>query len=510
MNATLQSPVVESAVPASEAVIPAASAYTGVSRIQCKLAIGAVDDPMEHEAETMADRVMRMPDPVAVQRKCAHCEEEEQVQRKPLAAFIQRMENSTAGVTGDAVSGRIDATRGSGNSMDMPTMSFMESRFGADFSGVRVHTGADAVQLSAELNAQAFTVGNDIYFNEGKYNPGSAAGRHLLAHELTHTIQQGGSGINRKMIQRFEASERPNISNLAGIMAEARSFADNALSVEGFVEQAGGSSMVTVLGTADSVMENGMHNRYLVTCRCGMIDMRHFYQLMYIASKFTNRRATAMGRDHELEAEATSRFAAEDTTSNALGAFFGANSFDLFYTSTDTLMQRLNTFLSRCSPVDFSALPAPEQNNIVNFYAQRDGAGVPANQSEVATPAVLSISACNGRHRSFPFTVDPDEQRTITGEAYTHGTTGLDNDDDIRDFVRMQRPEIIQSIDTAEKVRLVGILLSYWVTDADLDAVQAIVQNAGTAQVEAIRASVNPTSLTSVSQRTRLRLLLNM
>ena len=83
------------------------------------------------------------------------------------------------------------------------TKSFMESRFGTDFSDVRIHTGDYATQMSGELNAQAFTVGSDIYFNRGKYSPESDHGRHLLAHELTHTIQQGtgvpGTGsINRR------------------------------------------------------------------------------------------------------------------------------------------------------------------------------------------------------------------------------------------------------------------------------------------------------------------------
>ncbi len=163
--------------------------------IQCKLAIGSVDDPMEKEAEDMADKVMRMPEPTFVQRKCAHCEEEEKVQRMPLASFIQRKGKEGGRTASEGVSQQIKASSGNGSTMDVPTKSFMESRFGADFSGVKIHTGGDAVQMSRELNAQAFTVGNDIYFNEGKYNPGSDSGKHLLAHELTHTVQQGGNAI---------------------------------------------------------------------------------------------------------------------------------------------------------------------------------------------------------------------------------------------------------------------------------------------------------------------------
>ena len=74
----------------------------------------------------------------------------------------------------------------------------MESRVETDLSAVRVHTGDYAAELSQQLNAQAFTVGNDIYFNSGKFSPGSDDGKQLLAHELVHTIQQG-AGISRKV-----------------------------------------------------------------------------------------------------------------------------------------------------------------------------------------------------------------------------------------------------------------------------------------------------------------------
>ena len=69
----------------------------------------------------------------------------------------------------------------------------MESGFGANFSNVNIHTDSKAVEMSEQLGAQAFTHGNDVYFNKGKYNPDSKEGKHLLAHELTHTIQQTGA-----------------------------------------------------------------------------------------------------------------------------------------------------------------------------------------------------------------------------------------------------------------------------------------------------------------------------
>jgi len=167
--------------------------------IQPKLTVGDVDDPLEREADAVADQVMRTDTQPFIQRKCAHCEEEERVQRKPVTDFISRKatENSSQPVSSQVSQG-IQNENGKGSSMQGPVMDFMESRFSADFSDVNIHTGARATDLTAQLKAQAFTVGNDIYFNEGKYSPETDSGKHLLAHELTHTIQQG----NNKLIQR--------------------------------------------------------------------------------------------------------------------------------------------------------------------------------------------------------------------------------------------------------------------------------------------------------------------
>ncbi|PSK93422.1 uncharacterized protein DUF4157 [Taibaiella chishuiensis] len=220
---------------APDGMMPAASAgsleySTGEALpVQCKLAIGAVDDPMELEAEAMADRVMRMPDtPVHsqadsdgnstapqttfVQRKCAQCEEEK-VQRQPLTPFVQRQAEGNAHA-GGALSASIQAAQGNGFTMDTTTLGFMESRFATDFSSVKIHTGREAEGFSRQLNAQAFTVGNDIYFNSGKYNPASAEGKHLLAHELTHTLQQSAGTVSRK-IQRQVHNGHDNYAGYA-------------------------------------------------------------------------------------------------------------------------------------------------------------------------------------------------------------------------------------------------------------------------------------------------------
>jgi hypothetical protein len=127
---------------------------------------------------------------------------------KPMASGITPMLKSNGAGTATAsntVSQQIQNTQGGGSPLPDSTKTFMESGFGAGFSDVRIHSGSEAAQLSGELNAQAFTVGKDIYFNSGKYAPGSPEGKHLLAHELTHTLQQGGNrsmGQAKNMLQR--------------------------------------------------------------------------------------------------------------------------------------------------------------------------------------------------------------------------------------------------------------------------------------------------------------------
>lgn len=193
---------------AKESESSAASAPTPKTvSIQARLAIGAVNDPLELQADAMAERVMRMPEAGLIQRKCTHCEEEEKAQRKPLSSqitpFIQA-KGTEGGIASESLARKIQATRGAGNPMPEGIKNFMESRFGADFSNVRIHTGSEATALSEEINAQAFTVGNDIYFKQGKYAPGPNEGTHLLAHELTHVLQQNKS--NTRQLMRQEAS----------------------------------------------------------------------------------------------------------------------------------------------------------------------------------------------------------------------------------------------------------------------------------------------------------------
>jgi hypothetical protein len=157
--------------------------------IQAKLEIGAVDDPLEHEADRVAEQVMRMPDPGVsiaaapsrVNPKCAQCEEEEKLQTKQAGS-------QSAG--GEAPSIVHEALRAPGQPLDAATRDYFEPRFGRDFSRVRVHTDAKAAESARTLDARAYTLGSDIVFASNAFSPATSAGRRLLAHELVHTAQQ--------------------------------------------------------------------------------------------------------------------------------------------------------------------------------------------------------------------------------------------------------------------------------------------------------------------------------
>ncbi len=203
--------------------------------VQAKLRIGASNDKYEQEADRVADEVMRMPDakvakqPTAqasshsgevLHRKCdacasgealcSECEEEEKLRRQPIAPTkgelqvitgddeeeLQRNESAMAHtpVATPMIAASINVMRNSGQPLAASVKNFFHPRFGVDLSYVKVHTDPRATAVARAMNARAFTVGSNIAFAEGQYAPGGTAGRHLLAHELTHVIQQTGNG----------------------------------------------------------------------------------------------------------------------------------------------------------------------------------------------------------------------------------------------------------------------------------------------------------------------------
>jgi hypothetical protein len=175
--------------------------------VQAKLTVGAADDPFELEADDVADKVMNMQTPqTTAQRQIP--EEEEELQPKPIT-LRQPVDPSKSFEAGSNVEQAIQSQSGGGSPLPGEVRSFMEPRFGADFSNVHVHAGSDASQLNKELSAQAFTHGQDIFMGEWKYNPGTVDGKRLLAHELTHVVQQTGGKVRRQSQDEEELQAKP-------------------------------------------------------------------------------------------------------------------------------------------------------------------------------------------------------------------------------------------------------------------------------------------------------------
>ena len=188
------------------------------ARVHPKLKINTPGDRYEQEADRVAEQVMRMPEQT-VQRKCTSCGKEEEIQQSAIGnirrkcakceeeEMIQmKSQGCSENMASSTLMNQIQSTRGEGQAMDVNTRSFMEPRFGMDFSGVRIHADKQAAQMSQGINARAFTVGSDIYFNQGAYTPGTTDGKKLLAHELTHVVQQ--KGVVEQKVQRQKDVER--------------------------------------------------------------------------------------------------------------------------------------------------------------------------------------------------------------------------------------------------------------------------------------------------------------
>jgi len=128
-----------------------------------------------------------------------------QLQRSHGNRHVQRMvalarqADGEGGALDPEVESSIQRARGGGQALDSTVQAQMEPALGADLSGVRVHTGAEADRLNRAVSARAFTTGSDVFFRQGEYKPGTSSGRELLAHELTHVVQQDSAPVQAKL-----------------------------------------------------------------------------------------------------------------------------------------------------------------------------------------------------------------------------------------------------------------------------------------------------------------------
>ncbi|TDR44871.1 uncharacterized protein DUF4157 [Tahibacter aquaticus] len=161
---------------------------SGLQRKPAELSLGPRDDPLEREADRIAGDILAAEPAPSTARTTP---------RRGAAVQLKAAPATTAPAAHTAVApataGRIAALDGSGSALDSAQRDFFEARLGRDLGAVRLHTGSEAATASHDLAARAFTLGNDIAFARGEYQPDSTAGQHLLAHELVHTLQQASS-----------------------------------------------------------------------------------------------------------------------------------------------------------------------------------------------------------------------------------------------------------------------------------------------------------------------------
>jgi len=165
-----------------------------------------------------------------VQRACVECEEEEMVHRESGA------QTATPKVT-NSVAANIHAMNGGGSPLPATTRAFFEPRFGADFSHVRVHTDSRAATTANSIQAKAFTVGPNIAFGTGRYAPHSPEGRQLLAHELTHVVQQTAGGTTQRKLAEPAVVQRDSSVKITKKLSDNMSRAEVQQVLQEFFEK---------------------------------------------------------------------------------------------------------------------------------------------------------------------------------------------------------------------------------------------------------------------------------
>ena len=185
-------------------VVSGASDNNGPT-IQTKLEVGASNDHYEMEADRIAEKIIGTTLP---------SNEGETSQSDASTASVQRVESTSTGSAVGAEGGQastetdsaINSMKGNGKGLPADILESMEQKFGADFSQVNIHTGPQSSALNQDLSAKAFTTGNDVFFKDGEYSPETTEGQKVLAHELTHVLQQGDTGTD---VQRWPKGKNP-------------------------------------------------------------------------------------------------------------------------------------------------------------------------------------------------------------------------------------------------------------------------------------------------------------
>ncbi len=219
----------------------------------------------------------------------------------------------------------------------------------------------------------------------------------------------------------MESSERSNIGNASDAVSDA----ERVLKDKSFLGLVRWGRFTAAMGgfggfewlekktslPTGSRRGKNTNPRYIYTCKAGLIDLRHFHQLAYIALLRGSKKAVEQGKAHEEHAEARSRYAPEDITSNALGAHFGSQ--QSVFTKTSTYVKNFKDFLDKLGPIDWNSLSKAQQDCIVKYYAiDLDG---DSHRKQTAGSDGDPCKVCSGSS-TFPFPIDASDGALIVEE----------------------------------------------------------------------------------------------
>jgi hypothetical protein len=218
--------------------------------------------------------------PPAIQRMCPECEQErlqrqlpEDEEEEPLQA--KREATGAPPAVSPRTEAGIAGFRGGGSPLPTAVRGYFEPRFGRSFEGVRVHTGPDAAAAAREVGARAFTVGSDVAFANGEWRPDTSDGRRLLAHELTHTVQQGTAdrapGLPAGRLQRQQGGaeekewymlEPPEVRHQSGLTCWAGALS-SWLKVRGMAERSVNDMVFDLSATSCIECDNSLPHAHV-------------------------------------------------------------------------------------------------------------------------------------------------------------------------------------------------------------------------------------------------------
>ncbi|MCT7966857.1 DUF4157 domain-containing protein [Laspinema sp. D1] len=187
--------------------------------IQPKLTIGAPDDKFEQEADTIARKVVKqisVPTPPDAKGEGGSVQRQMFSTPSIMRLTVQCQEAIKGGKASSDLESSISQAKSGGSPLDNAIRPKMESAFGTDFSSVRVHTDANSDSLNRSISARAFTTGQHIFFKKGEYNPSHSGGQELIAHELTHVVQQNSSKVQPKL-DSTSIQRAPTVQNAPAV-----------------------------------------------------------------------------------------------------------------------------------------------------------------------------------------------------------------------------------------------------------------------------------------------------